>query len=111
MHTSFPFQTTPLAAGQTLHLPVQAGTVLMAVQGELRVDEAPRWLAERLVPVGRRMGEGQVYVAEQSGWLRVTATGPAGARLWQQAPVGVVARAAQALRRRLGLRQPAACGT
>lgn len=81
---------TALAAGQTLHLAVDAGTVLVAVQGGLRIDEAPRWLAERLVPVGRTVGEGQAYVAEQSGWLRVHAVGPA--RLVQVAPPGCVAR-------------------
>lgn len=69
--------TTPLAAGQCLHLAVDAGTVLVAAQGCLRVDEAPRWLAERLVPVGAAVAEGQAYLVAQTGWLCVTAQGAA----------------------------------
>lgn len=107
MHTVTPLQTTPLAAGQRLHLAVDAGTVLVAAQGGLRVDEAPRWLAERLLPVGRWVGEGQAYVVEQSGWLAVTAQGEA--RLALVPPPGLAARAVEWMLRRRGAARPAAC--
>lgn len=71
--TSFLHTTTPLAAGESLHLPVDAGTVLVATRGALCIEEAPRWLAERWIPVGQRLEEGQSYRVEQAGWLRVQA--------------------------------------
>ncbi len=99
--------TIPLAAGQCLHLAVDAGTVLVAAHGSLRVDEAPRWLADRLVPVGHCVGEGQAYVVQQSGWLAVTAQGEA--RLAQVPPAGLAARTVEwMLRWRAGAR-PVAC--
>lgn len=100
-------QTILLAAGQRLHLAVDAGTVLVAAHGSLRVDEAPRWLAERLVPVGRSVGEGQAYVVEQSGWVCVMAQEEA--RLAQVVPPGLAARlVGRLLRPRSGARA-AAC--
>lgn len=107
MGTVIPLQTTPLAAGQRLHLAVDAGTVLVAAHGSLRVDEAPRWLAEQLVPVGRWVGEGQAYVVQQSGWLAVTAQGEA--RLAQVPPPGLAARAVARLLGVLSNGRPAAC--
>lgn len=99
--------TIPLAAGQCLHLALDAGTVLLAAQGDLRVDEAPRWLAERLVPVGGAVGEGQAYVVQQSGWLAVTAQGQA--RLAQVPPPGLAVRAVEWMLRWRGGARPAAC--
>lgn len=101
------FDTTPLAAGQCLYLAVDAGTVLVAAQGSLRVDEAPRWLAEQLVPVGRCVGEGQAYVVEQSGCVAVTAQGAA--RLAQVPPPGLAARLVDWRLRWGAAARPASC--
>ncbi|KQP49643.1 hypothetical protein [Pseudorhodoferax sp. Leaf274] len=86
MDTATLLASTPLAAGQTLHLAVEAGTVLVAVQGDLRIDEAPHWLADTLLPVGCRIGEGQTHVVTRAGWVRVAALREA--RLEQVVPVG-----------------------
>lgn len=107
MDTTTHLPSTPLAAGQSLHLAMDAGAVLVAAQGGLRIDEAPRWLAERMVPVGRRIGEGQAYVVAQAGWLCVTAEGDA--RLLQVLPQGRVARLVGWLLRWRGGLRPAAC--
>ncbi|HVR49875.1 MAG TPA: hypothetical protein VMS38_09060 [Pseudorhodoferax sp.] len=107
MDTESLLQTTALAAGQNLHLAVEAGTVLVAVQGGLRVDEAPRWLAERLLPVGARVGEGQAYAVEQTGWICVTAL--ADARLAQVQPPGLAARLVGRLLGRRSHSGPAVC--
>lgn len=100
-------QTTFLPAGQRLHLSVDAGTVLLAEQGALHIDEAPRWLAERLVPVGRRLDEGQAYAVEQAGWICVTALGDA--RLAQVQPPGLAARLVGRLLGRRSHGGPAVC--
>ncbi|WP_326541741.1 hypothetical protein [Pseudorhodoferax sp.] len=100
MDTTSLLQTTPLAAGQCLHLAVDAGTVLVAVQGDLRIDEAPRWLADTLLPVGRWVGEGQAHVVAQAGWVCVSA--PRAALLAQVQPAGPWARLAASLAQWLG---------
>ena len=78
-----PCPDTPLAAGETLHLPVDAGTVLYVAEGPARIEEAPRWLAGTAVPVVCVLAEGQAHTVEMAGWIRVQAVGAAGARLRQ----------------------------
>jgi hypothetical protein len=79
-----------LAAGESLHLPVAAGSVLFVARGRVRIDASPRWLADRMVPVGATAEEGQPYTVEQAGWIRVTVLGGAGAQL-RPVPVAVPA--------------------
>jgi hypothetical protein len=99
--------TTPLAAGQRLHFAVDAGTTLLAVRGAVRIEEAPRWLAERMVPVGRQLAEGQAYVVEQTGWLCVQALGEA--QLARVLPRTLAARLAGWLPRRRAAGRRVAC--
>lgn len=75
------FPDIRLAADESLHLPVDAGAMLLLVQGRVRIEESPRWLAGRMVSGGRTVEEGQPYTVEQSGWLRVSALGGTGVRL------------------------------
>ncbi len=96
MPTELPAEST-LAAGQTLCLALDAGTVLLATQGRVRIDEAPRWLADAMVPVPRLLGEGQAHAVERSGWLRVTALDGAGARV-RTLPVPAPRRSAALMR-------------
>lgn len=105
--TSHLHTTTPLAAGECLHLPVDAGTVLVAMRGALRIEEAPRWLAECWVPVRRRLDEGQSYRVEQAGWLRVHALGDA--QLGHVLARPRLARLLDWLLRRHGTSRPAVC--
>jgi len=78
-----PSSDTPLAAGETLHLPVDAGTVLFVAEGAARIEEPPRWLAGTLLPVVHHLAEGQAHTVETAGWIRVQAAGAAGTRLRQ----------------------------
>lgn len=105
--TSLLHTTTPLAAGECLHLPVDAGTVLVATRGALRIEEAPRWLAERWVPVAQRLDEGQFHRVEQAGWLRVQALGDA--QLGHVLARPLLARVLGRLLRRWGGSRPAVC--
>lgn len=107
MDASSLLQTTPLAAGQRLYLAVDAGTTLVAAHGAVRIDEAPRWLAERMLPVGRQLGEGQAYVVEQTGWLCVQALGEA--QLARVVRRSLAVRLAGWLQHRRGAVRPAAC--
>ena len=104
MDRTAPSQTTPLAAGQSLYFAVSAGTVLVALQGDLRVQEAPRWLGDTLVPVAQWLGEGQSHAVAQAGWVCVTS--PRGARLGHTVPLGAWQRLSAWLAHRAH-RQPA----
>lgn len=104
MDRTAPFQTTPLAAGQSLYFAVPDGTVLVALQGDLRVEEAPRWLGDTLVPVAQWLVEGQSHAVAQAGWVCVTS--PRGARLARTVPLGAWQRLSAWLAQR-GNRQPA----
>lgn len=95
---------TPLAAGQSLHLALDAGTVLVAAQGGLFIAEPSRWLAERVLPVGCWLGEGQAHVVTQAGWVCVTAQGAA--LLAQTRPAGMGRRLLAWLAQWAGARQP-----
>ncbi|MFT3718843.1 hypothetical protein [Pseudorhodoferax sp.] len=80
MSQSFPSDVA-LACGEVLHLSVDAGAVLLAADGAVRVEEAPRWLAERMVPVRGVLAQGQAHVVERAGWVRVQAAGSGAARV------------------------------
>ena len=89
-----PFSDILLAADESLHLPVDARTVLLVAQGRVCVEESPRWLAGRMVSGGRTVEEGQPYTVQQSGWIRVTALGGTGVRLRSVPAIATAWRAA-----------------
>jgi len=70
---------TTLAAGQCLHVALDAGTVLLASRGRVCIDEAPRWLAGAMLPARQLLCEGQAHAVARPGWVRVTALDAAGA--------------------------------
>lgn len=65
-----PIQLSP---GQSLHLAVQAGTVVLACDGRLRIDEAPQWLAERCVRTSHSLAPGEHQLLMRAGWICITA--------------------------------------
>ena len=65
--------TARLAPGQSLHIAVDAGTAFVVTAGRLRIDEAPRWIADICVPVGCTLDEGTHHVVERAGWIALSA--------------------------------------
>jgi len=87
-----------LDAGQTLRLPVAAGTVLVARAGRLRVQEPPRWLGERMVVVGQDLAEGQAHAVDGVGWVEVGALDATGGWLRRIDPAPAPASASMRIR-------------
>ena len=66
--------TARLAPGQSLHIAVDAGTAFVVTAGRLRIDEAPRWIADVCVPVGCTLDEGAHHVVERAGSAKAVRT-------------------------------------
>lgn len=85
-----------IAPGECLLLPVSRGTLLFAVEGHVRVVEAPRWVAEQMLAVSQNLAPGQAHQVDAEGWAQVMALEGAAARVVQLAPpedgMGLVAR-------------------
>lgn len=75
-----------IAPGECLLLPVSRGTLLFAVEGHVRVVEAPRWVAERMLAVSQNLAPGQAHQVDAEGWAQVVALDGAAARVAQLAP-------------------------
>lgn len=75
--------TARLAPGQSLHIAVDAGTAFVVTAGRLRIDEAPRWIADICVPAGRTLEEGAHHVVDRACWVTLSALGaPVQWRRW-----------------------------
>jgi len=59
--------------GQTLHIPVRAGTGVQVLAGSLQVREPARWLSDTAVRPLHRIAEGQWLRLEDGGWLEMEA--------------------------------------
>lgn len=85
MHCQTPScDTARLAPGQSLHIAVDAGTAFVVTAGRLRIDEAPRWIADVCVPVCRTLDEGAQHVVGRPGWITLSALGAPVA--WRRLP-------------------------
>ncbi|MBS0427526.1 MAG: hypothetical protein JSR41_09595 [Proteobacteria bacterium] len=90
MHCQTPScDTARLAPGQSLHIAVDAGTAFVVTAGRLRIDEAPRWIADICVPVGSTLDEGAHHVVERAGWITLSALGAP--VTWRRLPTPVPA--------------------
>ncbi len=76
-----------IAPGESLLLPVGRGTMLFAAEGQVRVVEAPCWVAERMLTVSQDLEAGQVHEMAADGWAQVTALGGGAARIVHVPPV------------------------
>ena len=84
-----------IAPGECLLLPVSRGTLLFAVEGHVRVVEAPRWVAEQMLAVSQNLAPGQAHQVDAEGWAQVMALDGAAARVVRLPPEdgsGFVAR-------------------
>lgn len=63
-----------LRAGESLHIPLRAGTTVQVLAGALRVSEPARWLAETVVRPAHQLGEGQWLQVADGGWLDIEAS-------------------------------------
>ncbi|MBP6896414.1 hypothetical protein ABIC63_001871 [Pseudacidovorax sp. 1753] len=89
-----------IAPGECLLLPVSRGTLLFAVEGHVRVVEAPRWVAEQMLAVSQHLDAGQAHQVDAEGWVQVLALDDAPARvarLTPTAPTSALAAGLQAL--------------
>ncbi|WP_295544558.1 hypothetical protein [uncultured Pseudacidovorax sp.] len=75
-----------IAPGECLLLPVSRGTLLFAVEGHVRVVEAPRWVAEQMLAVSQNLAPGQAHQVDAEGWAQVMALDGTAARVVQLAP-------------------------
>lgn len=76
-----------IAPGECLLLPVSRGTLLFAVEGHVRVVEAPRWVAEQMLAVSQNLAAGQTHQVDADGWAQVMALDGAAARVVQLPPL------------------------
>ena len=100
-HAAFSPAADPacIAPGECLLLPVSRGTLLFAVEGHVRVVEPPRWVAEQMFSVERRLEPGQAHEFEREGWVQLSALAPAPARIAQVPPLAARPRLAERLAR------------
>jgi len=62
-----------LGAGESLHLPVRAGTAVQVLAGSVQLCGPARWLAGTVYRAPQRLGEGQWLVLDDAGWLQLEA--------------------------------------
>ena len=62
-----------LAAGESLHLPVRAGTAVQVLAGSVQLTGPARWLAGTVYRTPQRLGEGQWLLLDDAGWLELEA--------------------------------------
>ena len=85
------FRPTRLAGGETLHIPVRAGTAVQVLAGAVRLTGPARWLAETAHRGSQQLAEGQWFLVEDGGWLALEASSGIGAHLLLGGPGGPVA--------------------
>lgn len=70
-------QTVPthalLQSGETLHLPIDSGTTLQVVIGNVVLREPPRWLADTMVVPVMLLTAGQCHQVRHGGWMELKA--------------------------------------
>jgi hypothetical protein len=60
-----------LARGSSRLVHVEAGSTLVALGAEVRIDDAQRWLAERVWTPSVTLEEGQARSFERASWIRI----------------------------------------
>lgn len=72
MNTDSP-QRWRLAAGQTAHLPIAAGSRLLVLSGRVHLDWPVEWMGEVAMRHSAESGEGLARRFERGGWAAVHA--------------------------------------
>ncbi|MFM9914732.1 MAG: hypothetical protein ACKVOX_02905 [Rhizobacter sp.] len=75
-----------IEAGGTAQLCVRADTYLQVRRGRVVVHDAPRWLSDTMLPVQRRLVDGEGHHVMQRGWLHLQALTPTELVVHQPAP-------------------------
>ncbi|RJG04819.1 hypothetical protein D3870_01190 [Noviherbaspirillum cavernae] len=65
--------STSLRSGQSLHLHVSRGVVIVAMRGDLTIAAAPSWLGEQLLQQRFFLNEGCAHLMADSGWIAIAA--------------------------------------
>lgn len=68
--------TIRIEAGGTAPLRVRADAYLQVRRGRVIVHDAPRWLADTMLPAQRRLVDGEGHHVTQRGWLHLHALTP-----------------------------------
>jgi hypothetical protein len=66
---------THLQSGETLYLPIDSGTTLLVVIGDVVLREPPRWLADTMVVRVMPLVAGQCHRVGHTGWIELKAGG------------------------------------
>ena len=74
-----------LARGGSRLVHVEAGSTLVALGAEVLIDDAQRWLAERVWTPSATLEEGQARSFERATWIRIGSRGD-GCRVMLVAP-------------------------
>jgi len=96
-----------LASGEVRQILLKAGSRLLVVSGQLAWRDSPRWLAEQMVANTRLLGPEDVQLAEQSGWVELSARSTVQAVIIGPASVAGWSRLRCWLERRLAQGAPA----
>jgi hypothetical protein len=66
-------KTWLLTSGEQRLLRAPTGSRWIAARGDVRLDEPPRWLGERLVGIQLMLHDGAEHVVERGGWIGLEA--------------------------------------
>jgi hypothetical protein len=66
-----------LGAGQLFNVYVGAGSTVTSQSGALRLTSPPRWLGEQVFRAEMTLGDGEVHIITDGGWITLRA-GPLG---------------------------------
>jgi len=65
--------TTGLQPGKALRVAVDKGFLLVVAQGEVSIASPPPWFGEKAFITRSTFGEGETYLAEDGGWIEISA--------------------------------------
>jgi hypothetical protein len=72
LHLPTSMKTLLLRAGERRLVAARSGSRWVAVRGDLRLSEPPRWLGERVVALELTLREGTEHVLENGGWITLS---------------------------------------
>ena len=81
---------------------VDAGTLVLLIEGSVELTDSPQWIADHYVALKRSLQPETPFRIEVGGWIRLDARGPSEIALIAPHSLALWARAGECLRRWLG---------